>query len=52
MKALRFLVLATVLAALLILPGTNRTVQSVAQQQADQANVAATTDATWTSGTV
>ena len=52
MKALRFLVLAAVLAALLILPGTNRTVQSVAQQQADQANVAATTDATWTSGSV
>jgi CxxC motif-containing protein (DUF1111 family) len=52
MKALRFLALAAVLAALLILPAANRTVQSVAQQQADQANVAASTDATYTSGSV
>ena len=52
MKALRFLALAAVLAALLILPAANRTVQSVAQQQADQANVAATADATYTSGSV
>ena len=52
MRALRFLLLAAVLAALLILPAANRTVQSVAQQQADQANVAATTDATYTSGSV
>jgi len=54
MSALRFIALAVILAALLILPATNRTVHSVAavQQAADQANVAATTDATWTSGSV
>lgn len=52
MRAFRFIVLAAILAALLILPSTNRTVQSVAVQQADQANVAATTDATYTSGSV
>jgi len=56
MRALRFLALAVTLAALLILPATNRTVHSVAApqqiQQADEANVAATTDATWTSGSV
>ena len=53
MRALRFIALAVTLAALLILPATNRTVHSVAAtQEADQANVAATTDATWTSGSV
>src|SRR5215212_7497755 len=52
MRALRFIVLAATVAALLILPATNRTVQSVAQLAADQANIAATTDATWTSGSV
>jgi CxxC motif-containing protein (DUF1111 family) len=52
MRALRFIVLAATLATLLILPATNRTVQSVAQQAADQANIAATTDATWTAGSV
>ena len=53
MKALRFIVLAAILAALLILPAANRTVQSVGDTlQADQANVAKTTDATWTSGSV
>src|SRR5215510_540750 len=52
MRALRFIVLAAILAALLILPAANRTVQSVATQQADQANVAKTTDSTWTSGSV
>ena len=53
MRALRFIALAVTLAAVLILPATNRTVHSVAgTQQADQANVAATTDATWTSGSV
>jgi hypothetical protein len=52
MKALRFLALAAVLAALLILPGTNRSVQSFVIQQADQANRAASTDATYSSGSV
>ncbi len=53
MRALRFIALAVTLAALLILPATNRTVHSVAgTQEADQANVAKTTDSTWTSGSV
>jgi CxxC motif-containing protein (DUF1111 family) len=52
MRALRLIAIVLMLAALLILPAANRTVQSVAQQQADQANVAATTDATWTPGSV
>src|SRR6185503_13898338 len=52
MRALRFLLLAAVLAALLILPAANRTVQSFVIQQADQANRAASTDATYTSGSV
>jgi len=53
MKALRFLALAVTLAALLILPVTNQTVHSVAgTQEADQANVAKTTDSTYTSGSV
>jgi len=56
MSALRFIALAVILATLLILPATNRTVHSVAAiqqaQQADQANVAKTTDSTWTSGSV
>lgn len=53
MRALRFIALAVILAALLILPATNLTVHSVAgTQEADQANVAKTTDSTWTSGSV
>jgi hypothetical protein len=56
MGALRFIALVVTLAALLILPATNRTVHSVAAiqqtQQADEANVAKTTDSTWTSGSV
>jgi len=56
MRALRFFALALILAAFLILPATNRTVHSIAFQQADlaadQANVAATEDATYTSGSV
>jgi CxxC motif-containing protein (DUF1111 family) len=53
MRALRFIVLAAMFAALLILPAANRTVHSVAgTQEADQANVAKTTDATWTPGSV
>src|ERR1051325_1317461 len=52
MRAFRFIVLAAILAALLVLPSTNRTVQSVVMQQADQANMASTTDATYTSGSV
>ena len=53
MRALRFIALAVILAALLILPATNRTVHSVAgTQEADQANVAKTTDSTYTSGSV
>jgi len=53
MRALRFIALAVTLAGLLILPATNRTVHSVAgTQEADQANVAKTTDSTYTSGSV
>ena len=53
MRVFRFIVFATILAALLILPAVNRTVQSVAAPgEADQANVAKTTDSTWTSGSV
>ena len=53
MRALRFLALAVTLAALFILPATNQTVHSVAgTQEADQANVAKTTDSTWTPGSV
>jgi len=53
MRALRFIALAVSLAALFILPATNRTVLSVAgTQEADQANVAKTTDSTYTSGSV
>jgi CxxC motif-containing protein (DUF1111 family) len=53
MRALRLIVLAAILAALLILPASNRTVQSFGDTlQADQANVAKTTDSTWTSGSV
>ena len=53
MRALRFIALAVSLAALFILPATNRTVHSVAgTQDADQANVAKTTDSTYTSGSV
>jgi len=57
MRALRFLGLAVILAALLILPATTRTVPSVTAafqttQEADQANVAKTSDATYTSGSV
>ena len=57
MSALRFIALAVFLAALLILPATNRTVPTVTAafqtaQQADQANVAKTTDATYTTGSV
>ena len=56
MRGLRLVVLLLIVAAFLILPAANRTVHSfapqVATQQADQANVAATTDATWTPGSV
>ena len=53
MRALRYIALAVSLAALFILPATNRTVLSVAgTQQADQANVAKTTDSTYTTGSV
>jgi CxxC motif-containing protein (DUF1111 family) len=53
MRSLRFVVLVLVLAAFLITSAANRTVHSVAQGlEADQANVAKTTDATWTSGSV
>src|SRR5215203_5508976 len=53
MRALRFIVLVLFLAGLLILPVANRPVQSVGGTlAADQANVAKTTDATWTSGSV
>ena len=51
MKALRFIALVLTVAVLLILPAANRTVQSVGET-ADQANIAKTTDATWTSGSV
>jgi CxxC motif-containing protein (DUF1111 family) len=52
MRALRFIALALTLAALLMVCAANNPVQSVGQAQADQANVAKTTDATWTSGSV
>src|ERR1044072_10039786 len=55
MKALRFIALPARLAALLILPATNRTVYSVFQEQdlaADQANVATIDDATYKPGDV
>src|SRR5215213_4647342 len=57
MRALRFITLAVILAALLILPASSRTIPGVTvafqtKQEADQANVAKTTDATWTSGSV
>jgi CxxC motif-containing protein (DUF1111 family) len=55
MRTLRFIALALVLGALLILPAANRTVHSTVQEQdlaADQANVATTEDATYTSGSV
>jgi len=54
MRSLRFIILFLTFAALLILPAANRTVHSVQvqQQAADQANVAATTDATVTPGSV
>jgi CxxC motif-containing protein (DUF1111 family) len=53
MGALRFTVLAVMLAALLILPAITRTVQSVVQEPdlaADEANVATSEDATFTTG--
>jgi len=53
MRALRFIVLVLFVAAFLILPAANRTVHSGADgQAADQANVAKTSDATWTPGSV
>lgn len=53
MRGLRFILLVLGLAALLMLPVLNRTVHSNTQGlAADQANVAASTDATWTSGSV
>jgi len=55
MRTLRFIALASIVAALLILPAANRTVHSVVQtqtQQADQANVAKTTDSTYTTFSV
>jgi len=57
MRALSFIASAVILAALLILPATDRTIPAVnaalqTKQEADQANVARTTDATWTSGSV
>src|SRR5215216_942676 len=55
MKALRLIALTSILAALLILPATNPTVNSVAQEAelaADEANVAASEDATYKSGDV
>src|SRR4026208_283215 len=54
MSSLRFIFLLTIFAALLVLPAANRTVHSVAQhtQVADEANRAATTDASWTPGSV
>ncbi|HEV8428051.1 MAG TPA: di-heme oxidoredictase family protein [Pyrinomonadaceae bacterium] len=50
MRCLRLIVPLLFLAALLILPAANRTVHSVVQETADQANRAASTDATWTDG--
>lgn len=52
MRCLRLIVPLLILAAVLVLPAANRTVHSVLQQEADQANRAATTDATWTPGSV
>ena len=52
MRCLRLIVPLLILAALLALPAANQTVHSVVQQQADQANRAATTNATWTPGSV
>ena len=52
MRCLRLIVPLLILAALLVLPAANRTVHSVVQEQADQANRASTTDATWTPGSV
>jgi CxxC motif-containing protein (DUF1111 family) len=53
MGALRFIALAVILAALLILPATTRTVQSVMQEPdlaADEANVATSEDVSYTTG--
>src|SRR5215212_7832841 len=57
MKGLRLIALGVIFAALLMLPASNRTVHSLAgafqtTEKADEANVAKTTDATWTSGSV
>ena len=52
MRALRFIAVLLIPAALLVLPATNATVQTEPQLAADEANVAATTDATWTPGSV
>ena len=55
MRVLRLIAIPAVLAALLILPATNRTVHSVVQEQdlaADQANVASVDDATFKTGDV
>ncbi|HEY9503207.1 MAG TPA: hypothetical protein VIR01_16350, partial [Pyrinomonadaceae bacterium] len=52
MRCLRLIVPLLILAALLILPAANRSVQSGGQESADQANRAATTDASWTPGSV
>jgi CxxC motif-containing protein (DUF1111 family) len=52
MRCLRLIVPLLIVAALLVLPAANRTVQSVVQETADQANRASTVDATWTAGSV
>jgi CxxC motif-containing protein (DUF1111 family) len=52
MRCLRLIVPLLILAAVLILPVANRTVHSVVQETADQANRAATADASWTPGSV
>lgn len=53
MKRLRLILPLLILAALLILPAANRTVQSVVQTSTtDQANRASTVNATWTPGSV
>ena len=52
MRFLRLIVPLLILTALLGLPVVNRTVQMQTKQEADQANVAATADATWTDGSV
>jgi CxxC motif-containing protein (DUF1111 family) len=52
MRCLRLVVPLLILAALLILPAANRSVHSGGQESADQANRAATTDASWTPGSV